>query len=86
MPAHALLLALGLLATPAPALTSPPTFTPAELANRLALQERWVIGDVRRPASYARRHIRGAVSLPGNELARWAPRLDKRVGVVLYCT
>lgn len=43
-------------------------------------------GDVRKAASYERKHIQGALSLPHKELATWGPKLTKDELVVLYCT
>lgn len=66
--------------------TSPGFLTPQEVHELAAAGVPVRFGDVRKAASYERRHIQGALSLPHKDLKTWGPKLSKKELVVLYCT
>lgn len=59
--------------------------SPQDLYARLQRHEPVVIGDVRRPLAFGRRHIQGALDLPRGTMKAWGPKLSKKELVVLYC-
>lgn len=64
----------------------PAFLTPEEVHGYMQAGVPVRLADVRKAASYERRHIQGALSVPHKELASWGPRLSKAELVVLYCT
>ncbi len=56
-----------------------------ELKHRLDLGEAIVVADVRRKDSFDKLHLAGALSMPMNDHAQWAPTLSKDVPLVMYC-
>lgn len=68
-------------------LGDPATFEPIdreELARRIEAGAVVVI-DVRPPEEFAQGHIAGAVSVPLDEIKRWAREAPKRKQIVAYC-
>ena len=62
-----------------------PRVTPQELKAKLDAGQA-VVFDVRRPESYAQRHIAGAISLPEDEVATRLAELPTDEMAVFYCT
>jgi rhodanese-related sulfurtransferase len=59
---------------------------PFDLKQALDRGEQIVVIDTRQPASYAQRHIPGAINLPhGTMSAETTSHLDKRALVITYC-
>ncbi len=60
-----------------------------ERAYQLAQDQQAVIVDARRPISYAREHIAGAVNLPATQFDSYYPDFANQVGtgetIILYC-
>ncbi|MBO9539175.1 rhodanese-like domain-containing protein [bacterium] len=81
------------LAAPAAAATPPSPealqaakyLTPQQVIQRQKRGERIVIGDVRKEAAFNTRRIMGAKSLPAVEMPLWAPKLNSKDALVLYC-
>ncbi|HUT15060.1 MAG TPA: rhodanese-like domain-containing protein [Anaerolineae bacterium] len=61
-----------------------PRITVEELKSRLDAGKKVVVVDTRSRQSYDNRHIAGAVSIPGSELAERYAELPRAVQIVLY--
>jgi rhodanese-related sulfurtransferase len=62
-----------------------PSISPAELHARRESGDAPVVIDVRTPAEYAAGHIKGAVNIPFDEVAKRIEEIDAPGGVALYC-
>jgi 3-mercaptopyruvate sulfurtransferase SseA len=78
-------------AQPAPSVVAQ---APAEEARRVTVEElrkmldegKAVVYDTRPKAAYEQEHIKGAVSMPSNEVASRSGELAKGKSLVFYCT
>jgi len=74
------------LQAPASAESTEVAFISSEdLKRRLDLGEEIVVADVRRKDAYDKLHLAGALSMPMDDHAQWAPSLSKNVPLVMYC-
>ncbi len=82
---------LGPRQSPPTANQSPAQFNQItmERARQLGQDQQAVIVDTRNPASYARKHIAGAVNLPATKFDSYYPDFTNHVGtgetIILYC-
>lgn len=60
--------------------------TPEELKDMLERGDPVIVGDVRGQASFERKHITGARSMPASEIQTWGPKLLPDELVVFYCS
>lgn len=63
-----------------------PRITPEEVQDRIDKGDAILIVDSRSAASYADRHIAGAISVPAGEVSSRLYELPKDQEIVLYCT